>query len=180
MNKIRSILLSSNGCFFVGLRVMDDMGKNVDIYVTMGFYSWYWEGHFLHILWTLVSPFTHRCRVTYISVNWTVIGSDNGFLCLARIYYLNKCCLITNLILENIFQSKYTCKKAALKKSSAKWWPFWLNFSVLRNLATPADNRRCLIPEDHEVLLPSRSSHNLLNWIGHWQNPWISVNYRSS
>ena len=63
------------------LEAMDDMKKMMTymLHVFMGLYSWYWECDFVHLLWTLVSLLTHRCRVTYISVNWTVFGSDNCF-----------------------------------------------------------------------------------------------------
>ena len=93
------------------------------------------------VLWCL-NTLTRWGRVTHICVgNSTIIGSDNGLSPgRAPSHYLNQCWNIVNRTLGNKLQwnlnaiETFSFKEMHLKLSSAKWRPFCIGLSVLRQM----------------------------------------------
>ena len=97
-----------------------------------------WSGHHGDVTWGIYA-FNSEWRI-YASLNWIIIGSDNGLSPVRRraIIWTNAGILLIGTLERNFTEiligiQTFSFKKLHLKTSSGKWRPFCLGLNVLNH-----------------------------------------------
>ena len=120
----------------------------------------------------MITYFWHHCQLIeaewriYASLNWVIIGSDNGLSPGRRhaIIWTNAGILLIGPLGTNYSENliailTFSFTKMQLKESSAKWQPFFLGLSVL---CMPS-SWSCLVPKGHMTA----QCYSIENWYFH-------------